>query len=410
MAHPSHPLRIHSRPRRGGVSLTTAAVAALVLSACGGAVQQEADQENGSDDGPFTIGLIAPITGPVVPEATALQRGFELAVERINESGGVLGQDGEFVMVDDEATVSRSTQLAQRLINDDHVDFIFGTIPGDTAAAVAAVAEEAGVPFATAIMGNAPYCGDLFFSFGEPDLTMLEPLVPRMLEDHGSTVALVGNDYVFPREYNASARSLIEDAGGEVVMEEYSPLGTADWQPIVQSIVQSDPDWVLSAVVGGDAVTLVTQLDQAGALDDRGISGISLIQEFFPSLHERTEGSVLSGRYSDVLDNEANAEFVSAYRETYDFDDPIPSVGANTYEGVQAIARAVEEAGTTEGSAVAAALAGTTVEDGVFGSGYFTDSHQFVTDMYLFEIRAEGYVPIEEFDAMDDLPANPVCS
>jgi hypothetical protein len=30
--------------------------------------------------------------------------------------------------------------------------------------------------------------------------------------------------------------------------------------------------------------------------------------------------------------------------------------------------------------------------------------------MYLFEIRAEGYVPIEEFDAMDDLPANPVCS
>jgi ABC-type branched-subunit amino acid transport system substrate-binding protein len=405
---------IHGRTVRHGMRSARAPLAAVVgastllLTACGGAVTETSGESTGDA---LKIGLIAPVTGPVVPEGTALQRGFELGVERINDEGGVLGQPVEFVMVDDEANVSKSTQLAQRLINQDQVDILFGTIPGDTAGAVAEVSAEAEVPFATAIMGDAPFCGDYFFSFGEPDQTMLEDIVPHMLEQYGSNVALVGNDYVFPRNYNAKARAMIEEAGGSVVVEEYSPLGTTDWQPVLRKIDGASPDWILSAVVGGDAVTLVTQADQAGLLNDTGFSGISLIQEFYPSLTTKTEGMVLSGRYSDQLEGEANADFVEKYRETYDFQDPIPSVAANAYEGVQAIARAVEEAGTTEADAVAEALAQTTVEDGVFGNGRFTEDHYFVTDMYLFEIQPGGaYAPIEELGALETLPPNPACS
>jgi ABC-type branched-subunit amino acid transport system substrate-binding protein len=384
-----------------------AASSVLLLTACGGAVGESA---GGSSEDAFKIGLIAPVTGPVVAEGIALQRGFELAVEKINAEGGVLGQPVEFVFVDDEANASKSTQLAQRLINQDKVDFLFGTIPGDTAGAVAEVSDEAQVPFATAIMGDAPFCGEYFFSFGEPDQTMLEGLVPHMLEEYGTDVALVGSDYVFPRGYNAKARAMIEEAGGTVVLEEYSPLGTTDWQPIVGKLASASPDWILSPVVGGDAVGLVTQADQAGLLAETGFTGISLIQDYYPSLTTRTEGMVVSGRYSDQLEGEANAEFVADYREAYDFQDPIPSVAANAYEGVQAIARAVETAGTTDGDAVAEALAAETVENGVFGNGSFTEDHYFVTEMNLFEIQPGGaYSSIEEFPAVDDLQPNAAC-
>jgi ABC-type branched-subunit amino acid transport system substrate-binding protein len=395
------------RPARAALAAALAA-STLLLAACGGAVKESAAKT--SEDG-LKIGLIAPVTGPVVPEGTALERGFELGVKRINDEGGVLGKPVEFVKADDEANVSKSTQLAQRLINQDHVDFLFGTIPGDTAGAVAKVSDEAKVPFATAIMGDAPFCGDYFFPFGEPDQTMLEGIVPRMLEQYGPNVALVGNDYVFPRGYNAKARAMIEKAGGKVVMEEYSPLGTTDWQPVVGKIAGAKPDWILSAVVGGDAVALVTQADQAGVLKDTGFTGISLIQEFYPSLTTKTEGMVLSGRYSDQLEGAANADFVKKYRETYDFQDPIPSVAANAYEGVQAIARAANEAGTTDADALSKALAQTTVEDGVFGKGHFTDDHRFVTEMYNFEIKSGGaYLPVEDLGALDTLPPNKACS
>jgi ABC-type branched-subunit amino acid transport system substrate-binding protein len=415
MAHPI--LDPRSGAGRYGVSRARVAGAAaaagslLLLTACGGAVAESSGgSSGGSSDDPFTIGLIAPVTGPVVAEGTAMQRGFDLAVAKINAEGGVLGRPLEVVTVDDEANVTKSTQLAQRLINQDQVDFLFGTIPGDTAGAVAQVSDEAQVPFATAIMGDPPYCGDYFFPFGEPDQTMLEGIVPRMLAEHGKEVALVGSDYVFPRSFNAKARAMVEAAGGTVVLEEYSPLGTTDWQPVVGKISGAAPDWIMSAVVGGDAVGLVTQADQAGLLADTGLTGISLIQDYYPSLTTRTEGMVLSGRYSDQLEGAANEEFVSAFREAYDVPDPIPSVAANAYEGVQAIARAVEKAGSTDGKAVSEALAKETVQDGVFGNGSFTEDHFFVTDMNIFQIEPGGaYQPIEELPALDDLQQNSAC-
>src|SRR5690606_8288196 len=126
-------------PLRRATGIAAAFALTASLAACSGGAIGGGSGE-GSDDA-FKVGLIAPLTGPVVQEATALQRGFELAIEKINAEGGVLGKDVEFVMVDDQADAAKSTQLAQRLINQDEVDYIFGTVPGDTTAAVAQVAE-----------------------------------------------------------------------------------------------------------------------------------------------------------------------------------------------------------------------------------------------------------------------------
>jgi ABC-type branched-subunit amino acid transport system substrate-binding protein len=397
-----------TRRNRLSAAAVTVTAAALVLTGCGGAVGQGAAPQGAGDT--FKIGLIAPVTGPAVQEGLALQRGFELGIKKINESGGVLGQPVDFVMVDDQASAAKSTQLAQRLVTQDEVDYLFGTIPGDTTAAVGEISEASKVPFSSVVLGDAPYCGQYFFPFGEPDQTMLDAIVPKMMEKYGKRVAMVGNDYVFPRGYLAKARTMIEAAGGSVELEEYSPLGTADWQPVVNKLSAAKPDWVLSAVVGGDATSFVSQADQSGLLDKTGLTGVSIMQDFYPGLADRVEGMQLPGRYSDQLEGEANTVFVESYREAYDFTDPIPGVAANAYEGIQLVARAVEEAGSTDPDAIAEALSGTSVENGVFGSGHFTKDQRFVTDMYLLDIQADGkYVPVQSFDALENTGSGTQC-
>src|SRR5690606_16439968 len=111
---------------------------------------------------------------------------------------GVLGHDVEIVFIDDMADAATSTQAALRLIKQDNVDYIFGTIPGDTAMAVAQVAESAEVPFSTAIDGDVPSCSAHFWPFGATEHMLLADLVPEMIDRHGPNVALVGNDYLFP--------------------------------------------------------------------------------------------------------------------------------------------------------------------------------------------------------------------
>ncbi|WP_411721171.1 ABC transporter substrate-binding protein, partial [Mycetocola sp.] len=125
---------------------------------------------------------------------------------------------------------------------------------------------------------------------------------------------------------------------------------------------------------------------------------VSLIADFYPGLTERTHGLSLVGRYSDQLDNDANKEFVEAFRSTYDFTDPIPSVAANAYEGMLMIAAAVEKAGSTNGAEIAKALAEGKIEDGVFGSGSFSKDRFFMTETARFEIEEGGaYTPVATF-------------
>jgi ABC-type branched-subunit amino acid transport system substrate-binding protein len=390
-----------TRGRRAG--LAAGATLALTLTACGGSVGGDTGGGNGGGAAdPLSIGLMAPITGPVASEGEAMKMGFDLALKEINADGGVLGQDIEVDFLDDKADPAIAAQSANRLITENQVDYLFGTITGDTSLAVGKVATEAEVPFSTAEMGTAGICTPYVWAFGETDPMILTELVPHMLETKGTRVALVGSDYSFPRSFNGLARELIEGAGGEVVAEEYAPLGTADWQPVIGKLSSAAPDWTLSAVVGGDAVSFVRQADEFGLLATSDITGISLIQDYYPAMGGVTDGRELVTRYSDALPGEANEKFVAAFREAYDWDAPIPGVAANAYEGLKFIAAAVEAAGTTETAAVMDALS-TTTTDGIFGETSFTENHRFQTDMQLVRVEAGGkYVPVENLGVVED--------
>lgn len=415
MEHNDDP-RAGLRPRltaRTLPAVATAVALGLALISCG-AIGGGGDGGGGvggaEGDQVLTIGLIAPITGVASLEGNALRNGFELGVEKLNENGGVFGNDVELVFMDDKGEAATSTQAAQRLIQEDGVDYLFGTIAGDTSEAAAGVAASAEVPFSTAMIGSIPHCSPHFWPFGATERMVTQDLVPAMIEQYGDQVALVGNDYLFPRQYHEVSRELIEEAGGSVSVEEYSPLGTSDWQPVINRIGGADPDWILTAVVGGDAISFTQQADQFGLLDDVGITGVSLQQEFYSGLSSIIEGSFTAQPYSDQLPGQENEEFVSAFRETYDFQDPIPVVAATSYHAAQYIGAAVEQAGSLEAADISEQMHQVDI-GGLMGQSSFNEqNHTFSSQMHLFEIGADGvYAPVEDFGIIED-PMDRDCS
>lgn len=406
---PSHHAR--SRATRLSVGLITLGFALTSCGTLGGGGGSDADDAaDASSNDPLTIGVITPMTGVASLEGNALRDGFELGIAHLNDNGGVFGQDVEVVFIDDQGDAAISTQSAQRLIQQDEVDYLFGTIAGDTSEAVAGVAAEAQVPFSTAMIGSIPHCSPHFWPFGATELMVTEGLVPYMIEEHGENVGLVGNDYLFPRQYHEASRKLIEDAGGTVSVEEYSPLGTSDWQPVINRLDDAESDWILTAVVGGDAISFTQQADQFGLLDDAAVTGVSLQQEFYPGTADIIEGSVTAQPYSDQLPGEDNEAFVEEFRETYDFTDPIPVVAAVSYHAAQYIGAAVEAAGSTDPEAISEQMPQVDI-GGLMGSSSFDESnHTFSTQMYLFEIGADGeYTQIEDFGIVSD-PMEKDCS
>ncbi|GAA3913730.1 ABC transporter substrate-binding protein [Microbacterium invictum] len=394
--------------RRTTTGAAALAVATLVLSACGGGsfAGDAGDGADGAQDRAFRLGLVAPTTGVASLEGNSLVMGVELGIEAVNADGGVLGHPIELVVVDDKSDAATSTQVTQQLIRQNDVDYVLGTIAGDTSVAAGSVAAEAGVPFSSVVNGTVEFCSAHFWPFGASERMMVEDLIPHMIEQYGSRVGLVGNDYIFPHTYHAVASEIITENGGEVVAEEYSPLGTADWQPVIGKLSNADPDWILTAVVGGDAVSFMTQADQFGLLTDRGVTGTTSQQEFYAALGPILEGRTTALQYSDQTPGADNEAFVAAYRAEHGDNGSISAIAATSYEAVRFIAAAVNAAGGYDAEAISEQMS-TIRLDGLLGDlGFREDNHYVSSDMVLVQIDEGGvYSTVKVLDPIDDTTA-----
>lgn len=94
------------------LSLVLAASLALTsLAACGGG----SDEEQASNSDTFKIGGIGPTTGDAAAYGTAVQNGAQLAVDEINEAGGINGKQIEFQFEDDQNNSEKSVNAYNTL-------------------------------------------------------------------------------------------------------------------------------------------------------------------------------------------------------------------------------------------------------------------------------------------------------
>src|SRR5690606_6813311 len=115
------------------------AAAALVLTACG------SGSGEGSDDGPIKIGVIAALTGVAAPYGVQSLNSFKLAVEDINEAGGIDGRDLEVVALDNRSKLGEVPALMRRLVGED-VNIILGASSTPLTATGAQAADQLKVP------------------------------------------------------------------------------------------------------------------------------------------------------------------------------------------------------------------------------------------------------------------------
>ena len=100
------------------------------------------------------LGAAVSLTGKYTTAGEHTQRGYDLAVKTINDAGGITvgGKTYrlEVIYYDDESTPARGAQLAERLINQDGVEFMLGPYSSGLTKAIAPVTEQYGVPMVEA--------------------------------------------------------------------------------------------------------------------------------------------------------------------------------------------------------------------------------------------------------------------
>ncbi|MBM3482713.1 MAG: ABC transporter substrate-binding protein, partial [Alphaproteobacteria bacterium] len=128
-------------------------------------------------------------------------------------------------------------------------------------------------------------------------------------------VHLVGSNYIWPKESNKNVKVWLERAGGEVVGEDYVPLGGSEFAPIFNKIRQTNPNWIMSTVVGDSDVALHKQFLQEGFKSDKlPIASLTTGEIETKAMgNEAGAGHFLSAPYFQTLKNPTNEKFVQEY-------------------------------------------------------------------------------------------------
>jgi urea transport system substrate-binding protein len=102
-----------------------------------------------------------------------------------------------------------------------------------------------------------------------------EGLRPWLVKNFGKKFYLIGSNYIYPKEENNVCKILLKQLGGEVVGEEYVPLGHSEFSAVINKFKETQPNVIFSTVVGDSVVALHRQYKAAG-LDPKKMPMASL--------------------------------------------------------------------------------------------------------------------------------------
>lgn len=353
---------------------------------------------------PITVGLLAPVTGVFADFGDLMTKATNLAVEKVNAEGGILGRPLTVIAEDDQGDPAIATERARKLLVQDNVDILMGTVSSATTLAVLPLVDQAQKVFFYPLDGEDKTClpgggtNPLVFGLGDTPQQRLVRFVPAIVEQAGGDWYFIGNDYVFPRSVNAVAIQFLQEAGGTVVAEEYVPLGTGDYRPVIDKIANSGASVVFSTTVGADGVAFTKQAREGGLFNRMTVTGVATFApEVYGGLQGFADGVLTADRYSDQIDNPVNAEFVAAFREAYDYDLPIGGTAAACYGAVLLWREAANAAGSFDPMPFAEACAGLAMTLPQGDVEIDPENHLLKQPIYLLRIENDDYVIDEDF-------------
>ena len=123
----------------------------------------------------------------------------------------------------------------------------------------------------------------------------------------------VGSNYVWPKESNKNAKVWLGQSNGELLGEEYIPLGSSEFGPVLEKIRATNPDFIFSTVVGASDIAFHRQFKQAGLNVDK-MPIASLTGEIETAVGaEYGAGHFLSAPYFQTMPGEVNERFVDGF-------------------------------------------------------------------------------------------------
>lgn len=342
------------------------------------------------------VGILHSISGTMSISETGSVQAEKLAIEQINAQGGVLGRKIETIQEDGASDWPTFAEKARKLLVNDKVASVMGCWTSASRKAVLPVFEQYnGMLYYPTFYEGLEESPNVIYTGQEATQQIIAGLDWVSREKGAKSFYLLGSDYIWPRTSNKIARKHIEDKlGGEVLGEEYYPLGHTQFNSVINKIRLKKPDVIYAIVVGGSNVSFYKQLKAAGIdMTDEAplLLTISVTEDEIRGIGgENIEGAYACMKYFQSLENDNNREFVAAFKEMWGDDMVIGDVTQAAYLGPWLWKAAVEKAGSFDVDKVREASPGIELTSAPEGYVKIHENHHLWSKTRVGHAKADG--------------------
>lgn len=319
---------------------------------------------------PIKVGIMFSYTGTMAAGGTTLRDAVLMAINEINENGGLLGRKLQPILRDGGSYWVRYQKMAKKIITQDKVSVVFGCWTSVSRKSIKPIFEKYNhlliYPIQYEGLEESP---NIIYNGAAPNQQII-PTIKWAFDNIGQRFFLVGSDYIYPHAANAMIKDQVKALGGEIVGEEYlllnipqiSENATTDLRRIVSNIIEAKPAVIINTVNSGDNLPFFNMLRAMGVTSDKIPTinftfGENLLQLLDPT---KLAGDYIASNYFQNLPNEVNQRFIKNYKSAYGEHRVTDSAIEAAYFGVHLWAQAVKKAKTDNVIKVRAAMKGQT--------------------------------------------------
>lgn len=356
---------------------------------------------------PVKIGLVAALSGQSAKSGEAITRGLTMAIEEINENGGVLGgRKLELIRRDDESNPAKGQIAARELIFQEEVAVFFGGLDSPVSLAIVPVANKAKRPFmgvwaaATGITRNGADPNYVF------RVSAVDAIVDRALLEHGKKkygttkagLILINNPWGESNE--AGMHEAVKEVDGiEIVGIEKFESKDVDVVPQLTRLKQAGADTLFLVANAAPGAQMMKSLGRMGwdvpVVSHWGISG-GRFPELAGNMAEKVDFVQTYSFFGKQ--NEIGQRLLERLKSRYDDidgpEDVIPPVAiANSYDAMHLVAMALDKAGSTDGEAIRQALLEIGPYEGLikrYAPAFTKDNHDALSHEDYVMVRYDG--------------------
>lgn len=315
---------------------------------------------------PWRVGVLFSRTGYMALIEETQYRGTMIAIDEINESGGINGRELAPLEFDPASDNMLFRAHARKMLAESGIKTIFGCYTSSSRKAVLPIVERMnGLLWYPTLYEGFEFSPNIIYTGAAPNQNSLT-LFNYLKENYGKRFYFVGSDYVYPRESNRIMRSMVNQSGGEVVGEMYVSLNARreEFYPIMRDIKTVKPDVIFSTVVG-QATVFLYQTFNAFGLDSKNMPIASLTTteaEIAAMGADVGEGHITAAPYFQGAGGAREEAFVKRYKKRYGDSEPTNMCVEAAYFQVHLLAKALEQVNTLDTDILRPVVLGSTID------------------------------------------------